>query len=673
SLSTEARLAPENFGARELGVQDWDRRNFNIVAKLNYNLTDNHRVEATGFADPSYDPAGVHRSLLRDDLESESKNKYGTRNVGLKYNGVLSTTTLLNGIFAWNHSYFIETPTRNTFSIRNYGLTKPNAAYTLEGGVGFLENNEGDNQQYNAMLTQSANFLGGHQFDIGYGFNDVTYDAIRSYSGPQWPLPSAPGIEPGDVGKQMYGSLIYFYPTRTVQGTPYENVYRIVRGNFSDPAVSTATEYHNAFVQDAWQINRYITAKLGLRWEQQKINGNLNSYTFAANWAPRLGFIIDPTGSRKTKLFANWGRYFEKIPQDLAVRAMSEEFSYLNGHFSDLPPTQANLVSGPGATFSPSGVHPTILYGGTKAMYQEEVVAGVERELPGSMVVTARFVYRDLKRALEDVSGVTVEAFNAGISQDYVITNPSKSLDIFNNPQACTSGPDCDPETGFTTNTGALGSDGQVDLFPDPRRLYKALELTAEKRFGNRWSLLSNYRLAKLYGNYEGLFRNDNGQSDPNITSLFDFIYSDALGDQFSVGVLPTDRRHIVNLYGNYMIGGLNIGGGFQSMSGTPLSRFLSHPGYVNAGEIPVGGRGAFGRTPWQNYVDMRVGYDLPIGGDNHRLRLAADLFNVFNSKTETAIDQDFELSGAIPNEDYNKALRVHRPFYARFSIRYEF
>jgi len=32
-----------------------------------------------------------------------------------------------------------------------------------------------------------------------------------------------------------------------------------------------------------------------------------------------------------------------------------------------------------------------------------------------------------------------------------------------------------------------------------------------------------NYRWAKLYGNYEGLYRNDNGQSDPSISSLFDF------------------------------------------------------------------------------------------------------------------------------------------------------
>ena len=58
-----------------------------------------------------------------------------------------------------------------------------------------------------------------------------------------------------------------------------------------------------------------MTAKLGVRWEQQHLVGQVNDYKFVGNWAPRLGFILDPTGSRKTKIFANWGRFFEKIPQ----------------------------------------------------------------------------------------------------------------------------------------------------------------------------------------------------------------------------------------------------------------------------------------------------------------------------------------------------------------------
>jgi hypothetical protein len=671
SFNFQDRVAPPGYLLRDQGPIERKVRAYNWVGKLNFNITDAHRLEGTAFGDPSKEPISVLRALTRDDRDSASELEYGTRNWAVKYNGLLTHTTILNGSFAWNHTSFTETPAQNTFGLRDYSVRKPTAAYTLTGGVGFMENNEGDNRQYNVMLTKTATVLGGHQFDIGYGYNDVTYDAIRLYSGPNWALPQAAGIVPADIGKEVFGGYFYLRPTATVGGRPVQNVYQLARGNYSDPAVSTKTDYNNAFVQDAWQINRYLTAKLGVRWEQQHIGGNLNSYTFAGNWAPRLGFIVDPFGTRRTKFFANWGRFFEKIPQDLAVRAMSEEFAYLNLYFSSLPPTQQSLV--PGSVGAPTGVHPTIIYGGTKAQYQEEVVVGLEREVGPSIVLGAKFIYRDLKRTLEDISGVTVEAYNAGISQDYVIANPRADLDIITNPVACTSGPNCDPDIGFTLNSGKLGADGQVDTFPDPRRIYRALELTAEKRFSQNWSLIANYRLAKLHGNYEGLFRNDNGQSDPNITSMFDFVWSPALADQFQVGVLPTDRRHIANLMGNYMIGNFNVGLRWQALTGTPISKFDSHPGYLNEGEIPVGGRGSFGRTPFQNYFDLNLQYRLPLGSDSRRLKVQADLFNLFNRRTVTEVDQYNELSGAIPNQDFLKPYRLYRPFYARFAVRYEF
>ena len=48
---------------------------------------------------------------------------------------------------------------------------------------------------------------------------------------------------------------------------------------------------------------------------------------------------------------------------------------------------------------------------------------------------------------------------------------------------------------------------------------YDAVTLTAEKRFANRWGLQSSYRWSRLHGNFEGFFRNDNGQSDPAVYS----------------------------------------------------------------------------------------------------------------------------------------------------------
>ncbi|MCC6364669.1 MAG: TonB-dependent receptor [Bryobacterales bacterium] len=666
------RQGPPNFGARALGVQDWKSRNYNWVGKLNYDITQNHRIEGTAFGDPSRDPSGAHRDLIRDTIENVSSADYGTRNWAVKYSGVLTSTTLLAGSFAWNHSYFTETPANNLYSVRDYSKPKANSAYTNAGGLGFLENNDSNNKQLNVMLTKNVNVLGGHTFDLGYSYNSIDYAAIRFYSGPNFGVVAGKGISPGDVGKPTYGGFFYQYPNRSVGGVVYPVAYRLIRGNFSDPSVGTAGTYHDSFLQDAWQLNRYITIKAGLRWEQQEMHGNTTRYVLGGNWAPRIGFVIDPTGHRKTKLFGNWGRFFEKVPQDPAVRAMSTESGYLNQYFTGLPPSASTLIAASAA--SPTGTEPTIIYGGTKAMYQEEIVAGVEHELPGGVVISARFIHRDVKRIVEDISGITVEQALAGSGQQYVIANPSAALDIFHNAVTCTSGPNCDTDSGYTLDSGQLGADGKPDGFPDARRLYKAFEFTAEKRFGNNWSLYGNYRVAKLFGNYEGLFRNDNGQSDPNITSLFDFAYSPALADQFKVGVLPTDRRHIANIYGNYMFGKrFNVGLGWNVLSGAPISKLLAHPAYGNAGEIPSGGRGAFGRTPTQNYWNARAEYSLPIKSDTHVLKFAIDTFNLFNRKSITNVDQNFELSGAIPNSDFLKPLTYARPFYARLSIRFQF
>ncbi len=67
--------------------------------------------------------------------------------------------------------------------------------------------------------------------------------------------------------------------------------------------------------------------------------------------------------------------------------------------------------------------------------------------------------------------------------------------------------------------------------------------------------LRANWRLAYLTGNYEGAYRNDNGQTDPNISSLFDFTNGiiGMLGDQYLPGPLNTDRENIINIYTSYV------------------------------------------------------------------------------------------------------------------------
>jgi hypothetical protein len=199
----------------------------------------------------------------------------------------------------------------------------------------------------------------------------------------------------------------------------------------------------------------------------------------------------------------------------------------------------------------------------------------------------------------------------------------------------------------------------------------------------------TNYRWSQLSVNYEGAFRNDNGQSDPNISSLFDFVQGDfnLLGQQFAVGWLNTDRRHIFNNFVSYsfsssFLRNLTLGTGVRVESGVPINDLKAHPAYQNAGEIPVGRRGLLGRTSTDGQADIHADYALKVA-ENQRLRFGADLFNITNQKTQLRVDQNEDRQFGVANADFQKptqgnlgfspVLGFQRPFYARVFVKWEF
>src|SRR5262249_10683626 len=250
----------------------------------------------------------------------------------------------------------------------------------------------------------------------------------------------------------------------------------------------------------------------------------------------------------------------------------------------------------------------------------------------------------------------------------------------------------CFGARGIDANGNSINSpDGQPDGFPDPVRIYKAVEIELNKRFTSGWQLLSNWRIASLRGNYEGHLRNDNGQTDPGISSLVDFTAGDfnLLGDQFAVGSLNTDRHHIVNIYSSYDVGqqkfakrfrGLNLGAGLHMESGVPVSEYLAQPVYQNAGEVPINGRGSRGRTPFFTRLDLHAHYPWRMT-ERVKLTFSGDFFNVTNSQSVRLFDQFRESQAGQLNPDFLKPfasgtqlrLGYHAPFNMRLGLKMEF
>jgi hypothetical protein len=748
------------LGGRPIYTRFWTN---NYAAKLTYKINDRNTFETSVFGDPTSTNSSAFRAVNAQNNTVFSSQNYQTRNFVGRYNGTLSPTWLVNASVSWNHNEFNENPqSPGTFNVVDStvdGLTP-----TLSG-LGFVENHNADDFAYTIDTSKVVNFAGQHTFMIGFNNQFLNYDDIKSRTGGLFGVPDLGAARNGTVygcatanGQQTCPlgfltnasftlrerdncSLCPNYTNPLGQIVPV--AAQISRGEYGPPTVATEGLYYAGYGNDTWQMNKYLTVSAGLRWEQYRMTGVSEHYTFTDNWAPRVGVVVDPRGNRKSKIYANFGRYNYQMPLDAAIRSLSSELDLTGLRFApvigadnsvtivpdaahvlnDLPPGVG--TGGPATLSAQAGSNGTVTFGniegfnpGTKMQYEDEWIAGVEHDFGHGVIVSARYVDRRLKRVVEDMGGVSPEAALAGIPQVFIIGNPGSSLDAFTNEPnptvissgscgagtlvsasedangnplpggqtACFSGPNGADANGFPLGAngqtaGAAVPDGVPDGFANPVRTYKAVELEMNKSFSRNWLMRLNYRWASLRGNYEGAFRNDNGQTDPSISSLFDFRTGimNLLGDQFAIGPLNTDRSNVVNGFFSYtfdkgFVRGLTMGTGVRVQSGTPLNTLANHPVYGNGGEVPFGGRGSLGRSPVTGSADLHAEYAKKLS-ERYTVRVGSDLFNITNTQSAVLIDQFRDISFQAPNSnlDFQKPLAFQTPFYARFSVKMEF
>ena len=229
------------------------------------------------------------------------------------------------------------------------------------------------------------------------------------------------------------------------------------------------------FVQDSWSIMDKVTLNLGLRYDTLQLKNDVGITGLALNdqLSPRIGFVWDPTQQGRSKLFANYGRYYEYVPLDLANRALSAETQIRANHVCNPNngrlACDANSVPGQGATPStiwgntgtpyPSAVDPNV-----KSPSNDEIVAGAEYEIIPNARLGVTYTYRNLVQWIEDMSNT-------------------------------------DGATYFIGNPGS----GIASTFPKAQRTYNAVTVQFTKNFADLWLAQASYTWAKLEGNLDGI------------------------------------------------------------------------------------------------------------------------------------------------------------------------
>ncbi|HEX9011465.1 MAG TPA: TonB-dependent receptor [Holophagaceae bacterium] len=482
------------------------------------------------------------------------------------------------------------------------------------------------------------------------------------------------------------------------------------------------------YAQDTWDVASGLKLMYGFRYEIQD-QRDLHDQTFLkfSNFndqlQPRLGFTWDVNGDGRSKVSGSYARYFESIPQRMAIRVYANE-TYLRYRYSASNSTY-NTATGAYA-YNTAGTGPSSITDfatpfsfdpiaeGVKLPQRNEYTLGYDHTFASGWTAGIHGKYRELKNPMEDM----VFTDNAGNPYDEgpaisfdgsgnpvvgagaaVIGNPGgfqqwrpnpKSMSLYwlamgaanpNNPPGTPAGVSYNsyginilqyynPATGLFTVADTH--------FPKAGNKYSSVDFTLDKKT-DRDTFSFSYTWSRLEGNYEGVVSSSNGQADGNITASFDYY------PYVGYGLLPNDRTHVVKLYASHRFdvagNDMNLGVNWTYQSGNPVSYFddgsSSNPpipdlgGYGNA--TPQNGLlGQYGRTPALNNVDAHLDYVYKLSS-KMRLIPSVDMFNVFNTRYANGIYQQATDQSGSPDVRYGQATDWQIGRRYRFGIKLQF
>ncbi len=696
------------------GWNDYSYKMPRWVAKVDWNITDNHILEFTGLSDKTgYNAA--YSAFDYADFSHGAPNGAGIRTkesaelyVG-KYTGYITddlTVTAQYGEQQLDH-YSAPFPFDATCPRISGNTTArnqmPGIVYNPTCQFAAKTPLPGANDKVKAGRLDIEYRLGDHSLRVGYDANEANSFTGSEYAGGfVWvfqqtanknaPIDAGHGVgSPASAG----GSGL---------GVPGSNKGYFARRQYFTQVADVSVKQQAQYIEDRWQVNDRLLLSLGVRNEQfSNYDGNGIRYVAQRHQiAPRLGASWDVFGDSSLKVFANAGRYHLALPNNVAVRAASaslftqEYFTYTGTDprtgapigLVNVPVDTSLGYSCPGNPNAISsnlecGTAPdprTVAAKGLKSHFQDEYILGMEQRLSDSFNWGVKGTYRDLQSAIDDTCapalGGRCFTFNPGVANTFLEEQDDGSF------------------VAKTYSNEELG-------FPKLKRKYLALDLFAEHPFDGKWYAKIEYTLSHNFGNTEGQLLSDidtgaGGQSDVSQTQDWDL-------PQLMVGSngnLANDRRHQIKGFGYYQVNPeWRVGATAIISSGRPTSCFSFYPtadaglyngayyhfcGLAGSGTAPgtpgyqppsadykFAPRGVAGDTPWTYQINLNASYT-PAWANNN-LELAVDVLNVFNQQVPQYYDTQYASDRNTKSAFYGQELNYSTPRQFRLTARYDF
>ena len=694
-----------------------------FTAKINGAIDQNNQFQISAFGNP--ESGTLSNQLLTPAENATLDRKDGAWDIAGKWTSKLNQgKTQIDAIVGFHRAYTNTTPSNalgNEVQIVYNGTRSLNDFADLEGQqissacadggpgdkyskivncpvTGYTESGQGNlddrtNDRLTAALTvtQRVKAAGYHTFKAGVDYEGSSYDERSISSGGDWRFVSVSPVDPGGGG-QVWEELNYLHISRNLTAAEQMNptgvqlnAGEVICSNNQAVCVNPGGQFANtsdrsigAFIQDSWQIIPNLTVNLGVRYENQQAGiaqqlvgtiaptgETVGSTGFDLNnWAPRLGFIWDPTNEGKAKVYGHYGRFYENVPMDLNVRSFGGEIDSVNLYnpnqrepgqpgfdpncaVDHMPNTNLGAIlqkctdvqnlqqSGGGAEYVTPGL---------SGQYSNEFILGAEYEVLPDIKVGINYIHRDLPTVIEDTlqNGST-----------FFITNPGNNFDSQANALQATANAELasnDPKVQAQGALDAGRAQGMLRIknMDTPTRNYDAVQLQVTQRPTKDSLILASYTYSREDGNYPGLFSTETGQLDPNITSEYDL--QSLLANRY--GPMGLDRPHNLKLDGFYRFdlktaGLITIGASIRAQSGIPHNVLGADPAYGN-GETYILPRGVDPRSPFTNQEDIHISYGYRLS-KQVTLEVFANIFNLFNEQQEASQDENYTFSSVHP------------------------
>ncbi|CAN7368556.1 TonB-dependent receptor [Duganella sp. LjRoot269] len=675
----------ESNSSLQNGWQENDNKTTRYVAKFDWNISDNHRLEWTHIGDkPETDQrlSGFdYATLQRNGVVSGSAHYESVANITptigartniVKYTGNLTDDLTVTALYGRNHTSHVS-------SLAGYDGTLPQILVTPAGKNPAFQMDNINKQPYGGTISSPSSYdeVTSARFDLEYKLGQHTIrggfdnNKLSSYGagdltagGSSWnydgtATPNAPitlnGYSTTVASGGGSGTAGYFVSHR---------IFNDVTAAFSDQAAQ--------YIEDKWQVTKDVLVTAGVRDEQYKNKNGLGQAFLTMNNQinPRLSAAWDANGDSSLKVFGSAGRYSIQIPTHVAIRGASvstltrQYFTYTGIGPNGVPTglTAITPVTSVDNEFGQPKLYQTVAAQNLKPSYQDELTLGFEKAWSPDLNFGVKGTYRKLQSTIDDFcdqrpfdtwaaahnvdtsnwGGFACASINPGRSNNFLVDFAGTGTNL----------------TPVTLTAKDMG-------FAEPSRTYAALDFFAEHPMRNGWYGKVNYTLARSKGNTEGQTLSAVAQTDVAATETWDHreIMENANG------LLPNDRKHQIKAFGIYEFSPeWSVGGNLLVASGQPETCLGNYPqalqdadpGFPDYGSAyhycGTGGanvpapQGTAGRLPWDVRLDMDVIYK-PQQLKGFAFKF--DVFNVFNKQTVQQIDQTYNTASGDISPTY--------------------